>query len=118
MEDRIFELEDRLAQFETMYGQRWRAPAVLRLSPMRTKMLGAIVAQPGQCTQKNLHTILYNGRYDDAPDLNCVQVQMVNLRKALRPFGVKIGSKWGFGYFITPDNIAKLNALYAPGEQP
>lgn len=62
-----------------------------------------------------LWTRLYGTRIDP-PDTNTQNVFLSKTRKKLRAHGVEISRLWGRGHYLTPENKAKLAALFGETE--
>jgi two-component system cell cycle response regulator CtrA len=113
--DEVFQLKSRIADLERLLGLHWNPPRVLGLTKKEACVFGLIVKRPGLCTYPVLYDALYSMR-DDPPGDDLVRVYCCKVRAKLRPHGIEIGTMWGQGYFITPENMARINALYEPGE--
>lgn len=113
--DLVYALRQRIRDLETIIGVHWQAPRVLNLTRSEERVLGVITARPVVS-----HAALYDALYSlrlNPPDPMIVKAFIFRVRRKMAPHEITIDLRWGFGYEITPDNLARLNALYAPGEQ-
>lgn len=115
--DEVFALRERVKELEAMVGLRWTAPRCIGLTASQEKIVGLLIKHPTLCARELMFNALYGMRADPPGD-EVLRAHVRNTRVALKPFGVLIGKRYGQGYFITPDNLSKLNALYEPGERP
>jgi len=75
------------------------------------RILETLLAKPGTVLSINAAGRIASGLRDVSS--NVAQVQVCRLRKALRPHGVTVRNMHGAGYYITPDDAAKIKALAA-----
>ncbi len=111
----VYELRERIRDLEKLVGLSWAPPRALGLSPMQSKLLGVLLKHRTQCTYEAIMTALY-GEREDPPGVEVIRAHVTHIRRLLDPHGIQIKRLWGSGYYITPEHIAKLNALYEPGE--
>jgi two-component system cell cycle response regulator CtrA len=73
----------------------------------------ATLVKHGKATKQRLFSALFDGRANpnDAPEPKIIDVFVCKIRKKLRPAGIEIGTVWGWGYNLTPENVAKIRAL-------
>ena len=91
---------------------------MLGLTSYERKVLGVLVKRPALCPFSSIGVTLYGDREDPPMIEDLIRVWVHRIRRKLEPHAVEIGCIRGQGYFITPDNLNRLNALYAPGERP
>lgn len=112
--DLVYALKERIRQLEASLGGQWRAPGVLHLAPSEERVLGAVVAR-GYVTYQNVYNLLY-GLRADPPHIDVIKVFVNRVRRKMRPHNIVLGTVYSRGYEITPANLDRLKALYAPGE--
>lgn len=115
--DEVYALKERIRFLEKALGSEWRAPAILGLTPSQERVLAVIVAKRGHATVDTIFDVIY-GEHEDPPDETVVRVLVNYVRRKLKPHGITIKTRWNVGYLITPDNLARLNALYGDAERP
>lgn len=114
--DEVYALKQRVRELERLRGLHWRPPLVLRLTNTQSKILGYLMTKPVIHSPEMIRAALYSERIDPPCD-EVLRSHVRNLRRILDPRGVRIHSRYGVGYFITPDDMAKINALYEPHER-
>lgn len=70
----------------------------------------------GRCVSVGeLVQALYGNRQDGGPLYadNGITVRVAHVRQALRPHGITIGVRYGFGWFVQPEDVDRLRALLA-----
>ncbi|PZU43911.1 MAG: heavy metal resistance protein CzcR [Microbacterium sp.] len=103
------ELRERIVQLEEMLGFRTPLPLEWRLTGREAGVVGFLLKRP-LATKSEIMSALYSLQIDDAPHEKIVDVFVCNIRKKLRPFGVKIQTVWGQGYSIDASTRARLSA--------
>lgn len=100
MQKRIDDLEDRVRSLECALGFDAEAALCERfnLSPQPARVL-ACLAQGRRCTREQLIEAAYNRSVADGQS-NIMRVVIRILRQRLEPLGVKISTKYTFGYKI------------------
>lgn len=110
------QLEDRIAELEHELGAR-PAFSMRRLlgctgwPKVCDVLLGLLLARD-LVTREGAYTVMYGARAEsEQPNIKILDVMVVRIRQRLRPHNISIETEWGVGYYITPDNKAKLRAL-------
>lgn len=110
------EMRERIASLEETLGFTFDAPAFLRLSVCEAKLFGALLARPAVTKQLAME-VLYGGKPDaDVAMEKIVDVFVCKLRRKLKPFGLRIETNWGQGYFMAPDVKAAARKLIEESE--
>jgi hypothetical protein len=82
----------------------WRAPVSWSLSNTRELIMRCLLSRPRAWSKLEIHQYLYGLRPNGGPNLNNVDVQMVHIRRLLRPRGWRSPlTRHGIGYEICPD---------------
>lgn len=119
MTDELTRLRDRVEELEELLGLRMEAPLhfPVHLSRTEERLLG-ILSSGRLVTKEFAHRALYAARPDcDVPEIQVVDVYACKLRRKLGPFGIAIKTKWGVGYYLDAENVARLKQLYeAPAD--
>jgi len=114
---RITELEDRIQQFEEIFGQLSAQRARFKFTyftATEEKYLGLLWSRKGVVVPKfAIFNLIYGGLPDgDQPeDPKIIDVVVCHIRKKLKPFGVEISTMWGRGFYFDDENRAKLAVL-------
>jgi len=106
-EQRIAELEDRVAVLEMALGIDYTAPPEWRLSRTQSRVLGMLAKTSGVVPAERIYQALYGGRLDP-PGGNAVSVHVCHLRARVARFGVDIRAHKSAGYWIPAEQKARL----------
>ncbi len=109
-------LRDRIRELEGVLGAVWRAPRVLHLTPTEERLLGALAANRKLLSADALYTAIYSTRRNP-PEPQIIGVLIFRVRGKLAAHDITIDNRRLRGFEITPENIDRLNALYAEGER-
>ncbi len=80
--------------------------------PKAQRTLLTLLLERNTLTRDAAHFALYQDA-DDAPDLRIIDVFLVKLRRSLAPLKVKISTRWGIGWFLTPEAKRAITTLAA-----
>ena len=85
---------------------------VARMSHGEAVVLASIVRH-GRVSKQRLYNALYGNHAnpDATPDPKIIDVFICKIRRKLEPHEIEIGTLWGWGYQMTPENVDKLRAL-------
>ena len=75
------------------------------------RLLEVLLAKPGAVLSAEAALRITSGQRDVTT--NVAQVQMYRLRRALEKHGATVRTMWGEGYYITPDDAARIRELIA-----
>lgn len=76
-----------------------------------TRLLEALMAKPGALVSVEAAGRIASGLRETTG--NVARVQICRLRAALRPHGISVRTMWGAGYWIDPEDAAKVRELTA-----
>lgn len=76
-----------------------------------TRLLEALIAKPGALISVEAAGRIASGLRETSS--NVAQAQISKLRAALRPHGISVRTMRGAGYFIPPEDAAKVRELTA-----
>jgi two-component system, cell cycle response regulator CtrA len=94
LRERIRQLEDALVPQEVLFPIEWA------LTGSEARLLAYLTTRD-LATKPQIHAALYSLRPDgDDPELKIVDVFVCKLRRKLKPFGVVIETRWGYGYAL------------------
>lgn len=107
-------LRDRVAELEELLG--------VGLPPVPPREIHFTATELRTCGLLLKHSVVtrefyWRALYGALPDCDQPQgdshfsVYICKLRHKLRPKGIEIGNSWGVGYFMTPENKARLTAV-------
>lgn len=104
-------LRDRIEQLEGAMGMRFLTPVEWRLTGSETRVFGVLMAREF-ATKDAIMAALYrsDGARDEA-EIKIVDVFICKARKKLREFGVKVETRWGEGYYLTPTTKDQVRAM-------
>ena len=106
--ERISILEERLRQYKDAL-----APPDVHFAgftKVQDRALSAFLAH-GKLSLDALSVVLYGHLTCEWPADECTRVHVYNLRQKLQHFGIKIGRVYGSGYFISSEDLEKLDKL-------
>lgn len=109
-------LEGRLEMLERAMGFLILPPLEWGLTGSEARLFGALLERE-QLTKEGAMAALYRDAGDDEPEIKIVDVFICKMRKKLKPFGVTIETRWGLGYFMTPEMKAAARAQIPVAEQ-
>jgi len=115
--DEVFALKERVRDLEALVGLHWAPPRVLGLTRTQAQLFGLLIRHRTLCTYEMILTALY-GERTDPPGVEVIRAHITHIRRLLEPHGLTVRRLWGSGYYLTPEDIARIDALYAPGERP
>ncbi|QFT69332.1 hypothetical protein FIU93_21275 [Labrenzia sp. THAF35] len=101
LEDEVEYLKSQLIKPEIEFPFEWH------LRKTWATVLRCLLAR-NLMTKDAAMAALFSDRAGDEPSSKIVDVYICHLRKFLRPLGIDISTKWGWGWYLTPDNKAKL----------
>lgn len=105
-------LREKVAQLESLLGMRSPAPIELGLTASEARVFGVLMARE-RATRDAIMAALYADRPgDEEAELKIVDVFVCKMRKKLKPFDIQIGNVWGQGYFMTPEQKQRVQALW------
>jgi transcriptional regulator with XRE-family HTH domain len=107
-------LIDRIEELEELLGVFIRVPDAIGLTQHERMVLGMIVKRKGVVSREAIFIGVYGARPEiDQPDMKIVDVVLCKIRKGLEPYGIKIETAWGIGYYMTEEMRAKTERLLA-----
>lgn len=102
-DERILELEDRVAYLESQLQEpNFLALRAWKLSPSEAKLLKCLVRRE-LMTRDNAMALLYSARGGDEPNDKIIDVFIARLRSKLKADGITIITHWGQGWFLPPE---------------
>lgn len=114
MTSQVAQLEDRIYELEEQLGLHEDIPPSLGITKALSRILGVLLARE-LAPKETIAFAMYQGgqtkRGNEWADKS-VEIQIMNLRKALKPHGIEIETHWGRGYFMTAAMKAKCRALF------
>lgn len=107
----------RIDQLEAALGLGFLTPLEWRLTGAQMRLFGCLMARELMTKEAGM-AAMYRDRVgsDDEPDIKIIDVQVCKMRAALKPFGIEILTRWGQGYYLTPETKAHVSGLMAPAE--
>lgn len=105
-------LRDEIEVLKRALGDAIWIPIAFHLTPTAEKVLRLLISRDGTVTDDQFLDVLYTMKLDE-PVSDIVGVYVCKLRKVLKPHGISIGTKWGRGYYMMPEDKAKIAALVA-----
>lgn len=110
LEAEIARLENRMRDLEQVLGLNLAAPAEFRLSRGQAVLFNILLRREA-VTREALHLALCARSQNDGPGIGIVATIIYQLRRKLRPHGVKIDNIHGQGYRMTPESKTKVAAI-------
>lgn len=102
LEREIDELHERIRQLEEdRLGADWVAPIELGLTSHEERVLAVLLRRQGVVSKEMMMDALYGLLPGDSePEIKIVDVYVCKIRKKVAPFGLKIETHRGRGYFL------------------
>lgn len=110
LEARCAQLEEQVAMLERALGMDFLTPVEWRLTGQQMRLFGVLMTRE-LMTPAAAMAALLRDRIDDGPDPKIVDVQVCKMRKVLTPLGIVIQTRWGQGYFLSPEGKARAADL-------
>ncbi|MGE0677822.1 hypothetical protein [Pseudolabrys sp.] len=110
LQEKLAVQEARIADLEAVLGMHDKSlAATFKLSKSLSDILGLLVSLPAVTPE------MINVRLEIATD---PKVAIHRLREALKPWGVKIEAKRSLGYFLSPEEKARIKSIVTPAVTP
>lgn len=104
-------LIERITQLENEAGMGFSTHPRYNLTGYENAILGVLLnAKAAVITKEYVFDALY-GMDDDMPGQKILDVWICKLRKKLAPYDIAIQTAWGRGWYIEPEDRAKILAL-------
>ena len=100
LQDRIDQLEFENAELKAALNISMTTPRFFRLSSKEQQLFSLLVSRPQFLAYKTALLALYQDRIGDEPEPQIIKVYICNIRRKLKPFGIKIGTHWGRGWYL------------------
>lgn len=95
-------LRARIGELEDLLGFEVSSPPEWSLTGAERRVFGVLYARP-MATKDAIMAALYRDRGRDEAEIKIVDVFVCKIRAKLAPFGIKIETRWGQGYYLTPE---------------
>lgn len=107
-------LEERIVQLEKAMGLGVLTPVEWQLTPAMMRLFGCLMERELMTAEAGM-VAMYRDRIgaDDEPHVKIIDVQICKMRSRLKPFGLQILTRWGQGYYLTPETKARVRDLMA-----
>lgn len=110
-DERIQELEDQIMVLKDALGMTYKGDVRWGLTATQTQILG-LIAKTAVATNERIKTAMWGYRLDPLEDEDAnMKVQISKMRPKLARYGIVIQTKWGVGYYLTPESRAIVNAV-------
>jgi two-component system, cell cycle response regulator CtrA len=119
LRDRIEELEETIRQLREPLPPAYRLPRQWGLTPREADLLIVLfTARLPYSHRDAIMDAMYGGLDDQAND-RIIDVWINKIRKKLKPFGIRVESKWGHGYGLSEGTKQIIrNSLLPDGRSP
>lgn len=104
------DLRERVRLLEQLCGVTFEAPPLLGLTKSEAIIFGMLLKLP-LCKKSDLMHALYPVHDQDEAEIKIVDVFVCKLRPKLKPYGIKISTQWGEGYYFTKADKASATQL-------
>lgn len=101
---------ERIRQLEDEQGLGFRVHPRHNFTSMEEAMLGILVSSRDVVSRDKMFSIMY-GTHNDPPEPKIFDVMMCRIRRKLRTHGVEVMTVWGRGWYMEPEDRAKIDAL-------
>lgn len=108
-------LRGRIAMLEEALHGVLPPPIEFGLTPSEGKVLGCFMTREF-VTRDNLMACLYRDNGKDEPEIKIVDVFVCKMRAKLKPFNIKIVTRWAAGYEMPAESKALVRSMR--GEPP
>lgn len=103
-------LRDRVEELEGLIGMPPMQPPLPGFTRREMQLLGVLLKNPIM-RREFAFSLIWGG--DSDINEKILDVFICKLRRKLRSYDVSIGCKWGIGYFISPEDKAKVRQVLA-----
>lgn len=107
-DERIQELEDEVMVLKDALGLTFKGDPAWGLRQVETEILG-VIAKTAVATNDRIRTAVW-GMKSDPPSDGLLKVHIWKMRPKLAKHGIFIETKWGVGYFLSPESRALVKA--------
>lgn len=104
-------LRDRVFQLEELLGLAFEAPSWLGLTGQEASLFGLLLAREHMTKSAAMDCLYGLAAEGEIAEEKIIDVFVHKIRRKLEPHEIKIETKWGQGYFMTPDMKTKARAL-------
>lgn len=106
------ELRERIMRLEAELWGVAPIPVEFGLSSKEEMVLGCLLQRP-EASKDAVMLALYGNdpSGDKEPEIKIVDVFICKIRAKLKPFGIKIGTHWGRGYFLGAEAKAAIRGM-------
>ncbi|WP_306147252.1 MULTISPECIES: helix-turn-helix domain-containing protein [unclassified Roseibium] len=111
--DEVAELQEENRQLKDMLYGDSTIPWDWGLSPSQAAILRCLIARP-EVHYETIEAAIYFKREPPENVMSVLRAQMRYLRLKLKPFGVEIHNKSGFGYYLDPATRKRLRRDLKP----
>lgn len=105
-------LRDRIDALEAAMGMNFLTPIEWGLTGHEMRVFGVLMARE-LATKAACMAALYRDRGDDEPQIKIVDVFVCKMRKKLERFALPVETRWGQGYFLTPETKTRVRSAMA-----
>lgn len=105
-------LRDEIEVLKRALGEDIPLPIAFHLTRTEGKMLRVLIKREGMVASGKIMDAVYSLEMNK-PEPQIVNVYICRMRKVLKPYGISIGNKLGLGYYMMPEDKAKIAALVA-----
>lgn len=106
-------LREQIRNLKIPSDDLWTYIRAFKLTHMEARFL-AVLVQHGSRTKEQIYHACYGQRIDkDQPEPKIIDVFVCKLRAKLKPHGVEILTRWGYGYELSTEGREKVKKLAA-----
>ncbi len=100
-------LREQIARLEAALGLGFIAPLEWHLTGAEARIMGALATRD-LLTKDAAMAVLYRDFGREEAEVKIVDVFICKIRKKVAPFGIRIETLWGQGYYLTADQRAAV----------
>lgn len=108
LEDENETLRERVRQLETLLGSRQTIPLIFGLTAHEERLIGMLLVREHMSRTQLLESMYGHLPAGDEPGPKIIDVWVCKMRQKLKPFGIKVQTKWGSGYYLDKEGKARL----------
>lgn len=101
-------LREQIARLEAAMGLGFIAPLEWNLTQAEARVMGALTTRD-LLTKDAAMAVLYRDFGREEPEIKIVDVFICKIRKKVAPFGIRIETMWGQGYYLTAEHRAAVS---------
>lgn len=105
LRDRLAEAQERIRQLTDAFAPKPQFPAEWRLTPQQVRLVSILARHEYPVHREAIELALYADG-PEPPHFDVIKSQICQIRRKLKPFGITIETRYGFGWRLPPESRA------------